>query len=331
MTPPSPSALDFLDGASGSRLRLARRRLGLRRQRLRAAAGREGVPRRPDRVPAGASTDDDMPRSTWDLRRYFWAPRLGMKGIFRLTRVPRRRGGLRRGLGGGSLGYANTLYRAPERFYADPQWSGLEDWGAALAPHYDTAERMLGVVTVEADDPADQLLREFGARDRRRQDVRQDARRRLLRHARRDRRRPVLRRRRARRAPAASRAAAAWSAARTTPRTRCPRTTCGSPSARAPRSRPSARWSTSSRSARPTARTATRSPPSAPAPGCAATGACTPRAASSSRRARSGPTGCSPAPSCRARSRASPTASASWCGRTRRRSSPSRSPRAART
>jgi cholesterol oxidase len=37
-----------------------------------------------------------------------------------------------------------------------------EDWRTALAPHYDTAERMLGVVTVEADDPADQLLREFG-------------------------------------------------------------------------------------------------------------------------------------------------------------------------
>ena len=62
----------------------------------------------------------------------------------------------------GSLGYANTLYRAPQRFYTDPQWSGLDDWASALAPHFDTAERMLGVVTVEADDPADQLLREFG-------------------------------------------------------------------------------------------------------------------------------------------------------------------------
>jgi len=30
-------------------------------------------------------TDDDMPRSTWDLKRYFWAPKLGMRGIFRLT------------------------------------------------------------------------------------------------------------------------------------------------------------------------------------------------------------------------------------------------------
>ena len=106
--------------------------------------------------------DGDMPTSTWDLRRYFWAPRLGMRGMFRLTVFRDVTVVSGSGVGGGSLGYANTLYRAPERFYADPQWSGLQDWGAALAPHYDTAERMLGVVTVEADDPADQLLREFG-------------------------------------------------------------------------------------------------------------------------------------------------------------------------
>jgi cholesterol oxidase len=107
-------------------------------------------------------TDADMPRSTWDLRRYFWMPRLGLKGIFRLSLFRDVAVVSGAGLGGGSLGYANTLYRAPERFYTDPQWAGLEDWQRALAPHYDTAERMLGVVTVEADDPADQLLREFG-------------------------------------------------------------------------------------------------------------------------------------------------------------------------
>ena len=106
--------------------------------------------------------DTDMPRSTWDLKRYFWAPRLGMRGIFRLTVFRDVAVVSGSGVGGGSLGYANTLYRAPERFYEDPQWAALEDWRTALAPHYDTAERMLGVVTVAADDPADQLLREFG-------------------------------------------------------------------------------------------------------------------------------------------------------------------------
>ena len=106
--------------------------------------------------------DADLPRSTWDVRRYFFAPRLGLRGIFRLTVFKDVCVVSGSGVGGGSLGYANTLYRAPGRFYADRQWAELEDWEAALAPHYDTAERMLGVVTVTADDPADELLREFG-------------------------------------------------------------------------------------------------------------------------------------------------------------------------
>ena len=46
------------------------------------------------------------------------------------------------GAGGGSLGCANTLYRAPRRFYAYPRWAGLADWERALAPHYDEAERI---------------------------------------------------------------------------------------------------------------------------------------------------------------------------------------------
>jgi cholesterol oxidase len=106
--------------------------------------------------------DDELPRSTWDLRRYFWAPRLGMHGILRLTPFRDVAVLSGAGVGGGSLGYANTLYRAPDRFYSDPQWAGLADWRTALAPHYDEAERMLGVAEVIADDPADQLLREYG-------------------------------------------------------------------------------------------------------------------------------------------------------------------------
>jgi cholesterol oxidase len=107
--------------------------------------------------------DHEFPRSTWDLRRYFFAPRLGLHGIFRLSFFKDVSILTGAGVGGGSLGYANTLYRARPRFYTDRQWAGLEeDWEAALAPHYDEAERMLGVTTVATDDPADDLLRDFG-------------------------------------------------------------------------------------------------------------------------------------------------------------------------
>jgi cholesterol oxidase len=105
--------------------------------------------------------DADFPRSTWDVRRYFWAPRLGMRGIFRLSTFKDVAIVSGSGVGGGSLGYANTLYRARRKFYEDPQWAGLDDWETALAPHYDEAERMLGVVAYDQDDPADDLLREF--------------------------------------------------------------------------------------------------------------------------------------------------------------------------
>ena len=106
-------------------------------------------------------SDDDFPKSTWDLRRYFWAPRVGMRGIFRMSTFKDVAIVSGSGVGGGSLGYANTLYRARRRFYEDPQWASLNDWESALAPHYDEAERMLGVVAYDQDDPADDLLREF--------------------------------------------------------------------------------------------------------------------------------------------------------------------------
>ncbi len=106
--------------------------------------------------------DEDFPKSTWDLKRYFWAPRIGLKGILRLTQLKDVAVVSGCGVGGGSLGYANTLYVPPTEFFNDPQWSDLEDWERTLAPHYQEAQRMLGVVQVERDDPADQLLRELG-------------------------------------------------------------------------------------------------------------------------------------------------------------------------
>jgi cholesterol oxidase len=106
--------------------------------------------------------DEDFPKSTWDLKRYFWAPRIGLKGIFRLTQFRDVAVVSGCGVGGGSLGYANTLYVPPTEFFKDPQWSDLEDWEQTLAPHYTEAQRMLGVNQVRQDDPADQLLRELG-------------------------------------------------------------------------------------------------------------------------------------------------------------------------
>ena len=106
--------------------------------------------------------DGDFATSTWQLRRYFWMPRLGMRGIFRLTVFKDVFIASGSGVGGGSLGFANTLYRARPAFFKDSQWAGLADWERELGPHYETAERMLGVVGYEGMGPADRMLREYG-------------------------------------------------------------------------------------------------------------------------------------------------------------------------
>jgi cholesterol oxidase len=106
--------------------------------------------------------DDEFPKSTSDLRNYTWRPKLGMKGIFRMTIFRDVVVVSGCGVGGGSLGYANTLYVPPRAFFEDKQWSDMEDWHTALAPHYAEAQRMLGVTQNPYEDPADQLLREFG-------------------------------------------------------------------------------------------------------------------------------------------------------------------------
>ena len=106
--------------------------------------------------------DEDFAQSTWNLRRYYWMPKLGLRGIFRMTVFKDVFIVSGSGVGGGSLGYANTLYRARPAFFRDPQWDELGEWEPALEPHYETAEHMLGVTDYPLEGPADLLLKEYG-------------------------------------------------------------------------------------------------------------------------------------------------------------------------
>ncbi len=108
--------------------------------------------------------DDEFPETSWDTRRFLWAPALGWYGIQRISLLRNVLVLSGAGVGGGSLVYANTLYRPPRAFYDDPQWSDVTDWAAELAPWYDQAERMLGVVGYARDTPADKLMRRVAER-----------------------------------------------------------------------------------------------------------------------------------------------------------------------
>ncbi len=106
--------------------------------------------------------DEDFAKTTWQLGRYYWMPKLGLRGILRLTVFKDIFIVSGCGVGGGSLGYANTLYRARPAFFADRQWGELGNWEADLQPHYEAAERMLGVADYPLEGPADLLLKEYG-------------------------------------------------------------------------------------------------------------------------------------------------------------------------
>ncbi|MEW1721159.1 GMC family oxidoreductase [Streptomyces sp. NPDC093109] len=104
-------------------------------------------------------TRETLPRSSWDIRNYLWAPALGLYGIQRVHLLGNVMVLAGAGVGGGSLNYANTLYVPPAAFFEDPQWAGITDWERELAPYYDQARRMLGVRLNPTVTPSDVHLK----------------------------------------------------------------------------------------------------------------------------------------------------------------------------
>ncbi len=110
-------------------------------------------------IEAGRRFDESTyPKNSWDLRNFLWAPKLGCFGLQRIHRLPNALILAGAGVGGGSLVYANTLYVPPPEFFADRQWSGITDWATELAPYYDQASRMLGVIVNPTMTPADDAM-----------------------------------------------------------------------------------------------------------------------------------------------------------------------------
>lgn len=91
-------------------------------------------------------TAEDLDRAGKNSKHLTWAPALGRYGF--LAQDVYQHMGVVRGIavGGGSVVYAAVLLEPGERFYQDPTWKNLSpDWRVELAPHYQTARKMLGV------------------------------------------------------------------------------------------------------------------------------------------------------------------------------------------
>jgi cholesterol oxidase len=108
---------------------------------------------------AGARfADDELPETSFEVGKYLFRPELGCYGIQRIDALKDCLIVSGAGVGGGSLVYANTLYEPLPAFYDDPQWSHITDWRSELAPFYDQAKRMLGVVENPLRTPSDDVM-----------------------------------------------------------------------------------------------------------------------------------------------------------------------------
>ncbi|MFE7035615.1 GMC oxidoreductase [Streptomyces sp. NPDC057621] len=105
-----------------------------------------------------------LPKNSWDLKNYLWAPKLGMYGLQRIHLLGNVMVLAGAGVGGGSLNYANTLYVPPKPFFEDPQWKDITDWQEELKPYYDQAQRMLGVRLNPTMTPSDVHLKAAAGR-----------------------------------------------------------------------------------------------------------------------------------------------------------------------
>ncbi|ATH08091.1 hypothetical protein BIY24_09050 [Halobacteriovorax marinus] len=105
-------------------------------------------------------SDSDFPKTNWDIRKFLWAPLLkcfGIQGIKILKNLMVLHGV---GVGGGSLVYANTLLRPKDDVLSNLPWPNPTSFASSLGPHYDMAEKMLGVIENPYIEDNDRILKE---------------------------------------------------------------------------------------------------------------------------------------------------------------------------
>ena len=110
-------------------------------------------------------TPESLPHSSWSIHRWFWRPKLGLRGFFNMRFF--RHATIFHGcaVGGGSITYACTLLTPPDKVWDTGSWTGLANWKAEMPEHYATASRMLGATENSILGPADHLLEASGHRN----------------------------------------------------------------------------------------------------------------------------------------------------------------------
>lgn len=102
----------------------------------------------------------DFAKTSWDVKKFLWAPMLGLHGIFKLTAFRHVLALSGSGVGGGSLVYANTTLVPAESIWQDSQWANLQPWQQVMPAHYAAAKKMLGVTRNPYMGTADKVLQQ---------------------------------------------------------------------------------------------------------------------------------------------------------------------------
>ena len=68
--------------------------------------------------------DEDVPQTSWDVRKFAWQPEAEMYGIQRMEFLDDVLVLCGAGVGGGSHVYGNTLYVPPKKFFDAAEWAG---------------------------------------------------------------------------------------------------------------------------------------------------------------------------------------------------------------
>ena len=105
--------------------------------------------------------DKDFAKSNWQFWKYIWMPAIRAYGILQISILKGAMVLHGAGVGGGSLGYANVLEIPTDETFATPSWNQPIAWGRVLRPHYEMAQKMLGVARNPKLWKADDILKQF--------------------------------------------------------------------------------------------------------------------------------------------------------------------------
>ena len=103
--------------------------------------------------------DQDFAPTNWQFWKYLWMPAIRAYGILQISILKGVMVLHGVGIGGGSLGYSCVLEIPTPETFATPAWNAPIAWGKVLAPHYETAQKMLGITHNPYLWKADDVLR----------------------------------------------------------------------------------------------------------------------------------------------------------------------------